>query len=64
MIDGRAHFHCLSDLLLLEETLKKLIWRSFYAEPPISPDLDYPIETLWAYLKNRVKKRITKIWKN
>lgn len=28
--------------------------------PPNSPDLAYPIETLWTYIKPRIKKRAPK----
>ena len=31
--------------------------KAFLQNPPNSPDIAYPIETLWGYLKPRIKKR-------
>ena len=43
-----------------KKLLKNLFGESWIQNPPNSPDLAYPIETLWAFLKKRVKKRIPK----
>ena len=40
--------------------LKSLFGGNIIQNPPNSPDLAYPIETLWALLKKNVKKRIPK----
>ena len=38
--------------------IKKLFGEESYIQnPPNSPDIAYPIETLWGYLKPRIKKR-------
>ena len=38
--------------------IKKLFGENkFIQNPPNSPDIAYPIETLWGYLKPRIKKR-------
>ena len=42
--------------------IKKLFGEnSFLQNPPNSPDLAYPIETLWGYLKTKIKKETQKI---
>lgn len=43
-----------------KKLLKNLFGGAYIQNPPNSPDLAYPIETLWAFLKKRVKKRIPK----
>ena len=43
-----------------KKLLKNLFGGAYIQNPPNSPDLAYPIETLWAFLKKKVKKRIPK----
>ena len=37
--------------------IKKLFGDNFIQNPPNSPDLAYPIENIWGYLKPKIKKR-------
>ena len=43
-----------------KKLLKNLFGENLIQNPPNSPDLAYPIETLWALLKKNVKKRMPK----
>ena len=43
-----------------KKLIKNLFGDYFIQNPPNSPDLAYPIETLWALLKKNVKKRMPK----
>lgn len=44
--------------------LNHLFKSKWIQNPPNSPDLAYPIETLWGILKPRIKRRNLKILKN
>ncbi len=38
--------------------IEKLFWKNkLIQNPPNSPDLAYPIEYIWAYIKPRIKRR-------
>ena len=43
-----------------KKLLENLFGKNVIQNPPNSPDLAYPIETLWAFLKKNVKKRLPK----
>ena len=40
-----------------KKLIKKLFGNNFIQNAPNSPDLAYPIENIWGYLKPRIKKR-------
>ncbi len=48
----------------IKKLLEKLFGDNFIQNAPHSPDIAYPIESLWAELKKRVKERSEKIWMN
>jgi len=54
--DGARVHTSKTNIALLNELFKD----NWFQNPPNSPDLAYPIETLWSILKNRIKKRIPK----
>ena len=67
IVAGGASFYGLSDLILLEGTMRdfsyvqalkfyKENYEEFKQHSP-TPNIAYPIETLWAELKQRVKSR-------
>ena len=59
--DGATLHTSLSNKALIKELFGK---KAFLQNPPNSPDIAYPIETLWGYLKPRIKKRDPKNLKN
>ena len=40
-----------------KKLINKLFGKYFIQNPPNSPDISYPIENLWGYLKPKIKKR-------
>ena len=54
--DGARAHTSKTNIALINELFKD----NWFQNPPNSPDLAYPIETLWSILKNRIKKRIPK----
>ena len=52
--DGATPHTSIANKALIEKLFGE---KSFIQNPPNSPDIAYPIETLWGYLKPRIKKR-------
>ena len=52
--DGVTPHTSIANKALIEKLFGE---KSFIQNPPNSPDIAYPIETLWGYLKPRIKKR-------
>ena len=55
--DGARAHTSKTNIALLNELFNKDNWLQ---NPPNSPDLAYPIETLWGILKARIKRRMPK----